>query len=342
MPSAWIVLHLTDRCQLDCRHCLRDPAREPSDLPLPLIERVLDEARALHRADHVALTGGEPLLHPRFAELLDAIVARGSTWHVVTSGRGFERLTALLDASASRRDALTAVDLSLDGAEPATHDAIRGLGSHREVLAAALACKARGIPFSFQMALHALNEGELERAGLLAAQLGAGRMAFAMTQATGTAQDGRLRLPLEAWGPILDRVTRLGETLRIPVTAAEGFPRAQPFHVCEPWRSEALHVDVQGRLTLCCQLAGGPGGDGDVVADLATSSLAAAHALLLARVHALQRERLALVAAGEATGWDALPCNWCARRHGRPHWTAAGSGGARARRARRAGSEGAP
>jgi MoaA/NifB/PqqE/SkfB family radical SAM enzyme len=335
MPTAWVAFQLTDRCALDCRHCFRDPPAAPTDLPPALVARLLDEARRLHRIDHVALTGGEPVLHPRLGEVLDAIVARGLSWHLVTSGRGFERLVKLLEESPPRRAALTAVDLSLEGAEAATHDAIRGPGSHRKVLAAALACRAREIPFSLQMAVNARNVAELERLGLLAAELGAGRVLFAATQPTGTPEDDALYLPVEAWRQIRDRIDRLGEALRIPVAAAEGFPRAQPFHVCEPWRTEALHVDVRGRLTVCCQLAGGPGGDADVVADLAEVSLAEAHAALLDRVHALQRERLALVTGGNAVGWDAVPCAWCARRHGRPHWRDGGRGGPAAVRARR-------
>ena len=34
MAAAWIALHLTDRCQLDCKHCLRDPEQKPT-IPRP-------------------------------------------------------------------------------------------------------------------------------------------------------------------------------------------------------------------------------------------------------------------------------------------------------------------
>lgn len=338
MATSWIALHLTERCQLSCRHCLRDPGAVPADLQVELAASVLDQARTLHRAEHVALTGGEPALHPGLEAVIDTAVSRGYSWHLVTSGRGFDRVAALLAGDPRRQDALTSVDVSVDGAEPATHDAIRGEGSHRDALAAALACRARRIPFSVQMAVNARNAADLERVGLLAAQLGAARVAFAVTQATGTPEDAALHLPVTAWRAVKDRVDRLGETLRIPVSAPEGFPRAQPFHVCEPWRTEALHVDARGRLTLCCQLAGAPGGDGDVVADLAVVPLAEAHARLLERVHALQRERLALAASGSAGEWDLLPCNWCARRHGKPHWTDGGGAGPVARRARAGGA----
>src|SRR5437868_5469018 len=157
MAVQWIALHLTDRCQLDCQHCLRDPAKQPSDLPLAIIERVLDEARVAYRASHVALTGGEPTLHPEFPRVLDAIVGRGYGWHLVTNGRRFPAFLATIEAVPARRAGLTAVDLSLDGADEAVHDDIREHGSFREVMAAATLCSAKGIPFLLQMSVNAIN-----------------------------------------------------------------------------------------------------------------------------------------------------------------------------------------
>jgi MoaA/NifB/PqqE/SkfB family radical SAM enzyme len=329
MPVSSIVFHLTERCGRSCLHCLRDPGAEPRDLPVPALERILDQGIALHRVPHVGFTGGEPALHPRLGEVLDAVVGRRLTWHVVTSGSGFDRLLSAIEASEARREGLTLVTLSLDGATAEVHDEVRGPGSYREVMAAALACQAREIPFAIQGTLHALNAGELEAIGLLAAQLGAARVRFAMTQATGSTEDARLRLEPAEWSRLRGRITRLAGILQIPVTATEGFAHAQPFHVCDPWRSEILNVDVRGRLTLCCQLAGVTGGDEDVLADLSEVTLLEAHSRLLDHVHLLQRERLDAAARGEETGWDHFPCNACARRHGKPHWSASGATGPR-------------
>jgi MoaA/NifB/PqqE/SkfB family radical SAM enzyme len=327
-----VVFHVTERCARSCRHCLREPARLPADLPAALVDRVIGEAVALHGIDHVGFTGGEPLLHPAFGDLVDAAVRRGLGWHVVTSGREHRALLALLDADPRRREALTAVDLSLDGADEAVHDAVRGAGSYREVLATALELRARQVPFSMQMTVHAENAHQVEALAMQAAQLGAAGISFGMTVATGTDADRALSMPLAAWRAVRDRVERLVGILSVPVRIAEGFPRLQPFHACEPWRSEILHVDPRGRLTLCCQLSGAPGGDEDVIADLATTPLLDAHRALLDRIHRLERERLEAVAGG-AGPWELLQCNWCARRHGRPHWIEGGSAGPRSRRA---------
>lgn len=332
MATSWVAFHLTERCALSCVHCLRDPGRPPAELPVALVERVLDEAVALHAIGHVGFTGGEPLLYPDLDAAIDAAVRRGLGWHLVTSGRGIERLVALLEADGRRRTGLTVVDLSLDGADEAVHERVRGAGSWRAAMGAALTLRARELPFQVQMTVHAVNAHQVEALAIEAAKLGAARVSFGMAMPTGTPADQDLRLTAPAWVEVRDRIERLAAILSVPITATEGFPRRHRFHLCEPWRTEALHVDPRGRLTLCCMLAGTPGGDEDVVTDLATTSLLDAHRRLLERVHALQRARLDAVAAGLAT-WDALQCNWCARRHGRPHWVEGGSAGPRARRA---------
>jgi MoaA/NifB/PqqE/SkfB family radical SAM enzyme len=337
MATSWIAFHLTERCALTCVHCLRDPGRPPAELSAALVERVIEEAVALHAIDHVGFTGGEPLLHPELEAAVDAAVRRGLRWHLVTSGRGIERLLGLLADDPRRRAALTLVDLSLDGADEAVHDAIRGAGAWRAAMAAALALRAREIPFLVQMTVHALNVHQVEALVLEAAKLGAARVSVGMAMPTGTPADQDLRLPAARWAEVRDLVERLAGILAVPVGATEGFPRRQPLHACEPWRTDVLHVDPRGRLTLCCLLAGAPGGDEDVVADLATTPLLEAHRRLLDRVHQLRRERLETIAGGLGP-WEALQCNWCLRRHGRPHWIEGGSAGPRARRAREEGA----
>jgi MoaA/NifB/PqqE/SkfB family radical SAM enzyme len=336
MSVALIAFHVTDRCQLDCQHCLRDPAQKPRDLEPGLIARVLDEAARLYRTPHVALTGGEPMLHPEFCAIVDAIAARGLTWHMVTNGRRFPWLLERFEERPERRASMTLVDLSLDGASEEVHDAIRGAGSYRDVMRAVSLCTAHAIPFLLQMSVHARNQHEVEPFGLLAANLGAARVSFVMTQATGTLHDEALYLAPAAWRAVQDRIARLAGALKLPVVTPEGFFHEQPFHVCEPWRSEQLHVDLAGRLNLCCQHSGLPSDErrGDVAGDLHAMSLAEAHARFLDLVHGAQRDRVAAIAAGPLDEWDHFPCNWCLKHFGKPHWAGEGAAGPAASRER--------
>jgi MoaA/NifB/PqqE/SkfB family radical SAM enzyme len=342
MAVAWIGFHLTDRCQLDCQHCLRDPARAPKDLALPIIRKVLAEARAVYHAAQIALTGGEPTLHPEFEAVIDAIVEHGFTWHMVTNARRFERVVESLRRVPARRAALTAVDFSIDGADEATHDAIRGQGSYRDVMLGATLCTAYQIPFVLQMVVNRKNAHQIEAMGMLAATLQARAASFSFLQATGTPADDELFLSTREWQGVTDRIDRLREMLKIPVRTPEGFRDERPFHVCEPWASQQLHIDVEGRLNLCCQHSGVPSehpGDvaPDVAGDLREMSLAEAHARLLDIIHAAQKARLAHIARLDENPldeWDSFPCNACMKHFGKPHWDAEGAAGPGARRER--------
>ncbi|MCB9507248.1 MAG: radical SAM protein [Myxococcales bacterium] len=336
MAVSWIAFHVTDRCQLNCDHCLRDPARRPVDIDVDLVARVLDQAVRDYAAHEVALTGGEPTLHPRFLDIVDVIVERDLAWHFVTNGLRLERVLPSILAVPARRAGLTAVDLSLDGATEATHDGIRGAGSFRGVLAAAALCQANGVPFVLQMAVNRRNIDEIEQLALMAAQLGAGRVSFEMTQPTGTLLDASLRVDASAARRARERVEQMNAALAIPVSFSDGFPAPSPFVMCEAFTSEVLHVDVEGNLNLCCRHAGIPsdGPPADRIADLRTTSLVDAHRLMMAMTAGAIAQRLDAIAAGEVRGWDTSPCNFCLKCFGKPHWTDDGVGGPRAVRER--------
>jgi pyruvate-formate lyase-activating enzyme len=327
-----IGLHLTDRCQLDCDHCLRDPGRAPLDLDVDVVAAVLRDASELYGIRRVSLTGGEPTLHPRFGEVLDLVAARSMTWDMVTNGR---RMSALLEIFAdrpSRRGACAQVVFSLDGATDATHDAIRSPGQRREVLGAIALAAVEGVPFGVQMAVHAKNVDEIEALGLEAAQLGARHVSFAMMQPTGTRLDEGMRLSAAGWRDALERIRRLAAVLRIPVIAPEGWPKADRMRLCDALRGDTLHVDVRGRLSLCCLQSGIPGESDREVAGDARGGLVAPHRRLLAIVRDATEARLDALQSSDE--WAEFECNSCLARFGKPHWTEAGVGGPAARRER--------
>lgn len=336
MAVGWITFHITDRCNLDCHHCLRDPELRPKDLPVALIRRVLGEAREKYGSDHTAFSGGEPTLHPEFGAVVDAAVDQGFSWHMVSNGHGFPAVLELLGARPERLAGLTSVSFSLDGATAGVHDAIREKGSYEEVLRAASVCMASGVKFVLQMAVHAKNEHEVEAMGLLASQLGANRLSFTLTQPTGTHHDRDHYLSPAAFRRVLARIERLREALTLPVGVPEGWYTEQPFHVCQPFASQQLHVDLQGRVNLCCQHSGipGDGSDRDIAGDLNVMSLTEAHRRFVRLVHDAQEAKLDAIERGEIGDWDHFACNWCMKHFGKPHWIDDGVGGPPAARQR--------
>lgn len=341
MTVASLAFHITDRCQLNCDHCLRDPGQKSLDLPVDLIRRTCAEANRIFGTDHAALTGGEPTLHPDFIGIADALVDLGYTWHFVSNGEGFARVVERLQQRPERLAALTMVNFSVDGASEEVHDAIRGAGSFHSVQQAASVCAAMGIRFRIQAAIHARNVHEIEAIALLAARLGARRVAFQMTQPTGTFLDRNLYLDPEQWRQVRARVEALQPLFTMEVELTTGFPAERPFVNCGPWLGDPLHVDVRGRLSLCCLHAGVPTADGDqendVAGDLQHVPLADAHLRLLERIHQLRTWRsrdLAQPGAREQDRWLDMPCNWCLKVSGRPHWSDDGALGPDAARPR--------
>jgi len=121
-----LTWELTYACNLACVHCLSSSGRrDPRELTTAEALQVIDDLRAL-QVFYVNVGGGEPMLRPDFFELVEHAVASGVGVKFSTNGT---RLTA---AEAARLAASDYVDVqvSLDGADAATNDAVRGEGSY--------------------------------------------------------------------------------------------------------------------------------------------------------------------------------------------------------------------
>ncbi|HTZ39421.1 MAG TPA: thio(seleno)oxazole modification radical SAM maturase SbtM [Syntrophales bacterium] len=129
-PVFTLQWHITQACDLSCRHCYDRSRRSPLKMPTAL--RVLDELRQFCRkrfvSGQVTFTGGNPLLYPKFLELYRAAVERG--FAVVILGNPAPR-PMLEKIVAIRKPA--AFQVSLEGLE-SHNDLIRGKGQFRRVL----------------------------------------------------------------------------------------------------------------------------------------------------------------------------------------------------------------
>jgi len=122
-----LYLVLTERCNLACSHCSGAyPTRR--ELELPTAMRLVDELVAAG-GQLLALSGGEPLLHPHLEPLLERIGKRLPV-QFCTNG-------TLIDTRWARLFAETLdprFQISLDGPDAGIHDAIRGPGSFEGAL----------------------------------------------------------------------------------------------------------------------------------------------------------------------------------------------------------------
>ena len=155
-----VVWNITRRCNLKCIHCYSDSdAREyPGELTWDQCTGVLDDL-AQFGVPGVLLSGGEPLIHPRFFDL--AGYARGKGLRLTLSTNG-----TLIDRDAAQRLKETGfayVGISLDGIG-ATHDHFRGRqGAFDKTVAAFRHCKAVGQKVGLRLTLSTHNIADLDR-----------------------------------------------------------------------------------------------------------------------------------------------------------------------------------
>jgi len=164
--SCVTLIEICDHCNLECPVCYASsgPARQRFQ-PLERIESMLDAIVASEgEPDVVQISGGEPTLHPRFFEVLDAARARPIR-HLMLNTNGL-RIAA--DAAFAERLARYApgfeVYLQFDSLEAGPLVALRGRDLRDVRLRALERLNALGLSTTLVVTLRrGLNDGEIGR-----------------------------------------------------------------------------------------------------------------------------------------------------------------------------------
>lgn len=165
-----LTWELTYACNLDCVHCLSSSGRrDPRELSTDEAIAVIDELRRM-QVFYVNIGGGEPMLRRDFFPIID---------HATTSGVGVKFSTngTFIDDEAARRIAAMDyldVQISIDGLDETTNDAVRGTGTHATALAAARRLADAGMrDFKLSVVVTRHNVDQLDGLLALADELGA-------------------------------------------------------------------------------------------------------------------------------------------------------------------------
>ena len=159
-PSLRLVFwETTKACNLSCRHCRAVPQRKlgPTELTTRRAFDLIDEIARVAKPVMV-LSGGEPLFRPDLFDIAEYGVQSGFRMALATNGTLVtERVAAkIADAGFSR------VAISLDGANPETHDKFRGVsGSHALALRGLLNLRAEGVSVQINSSIAKHNVAEL-------------------------------------------------------------------------------------------------------------------------------------------------------------------------------------
>lgn len=163
---------LTNLCNLRCVHCYQQDDGPRGRLPTgevldAIAQRIVDAS-----VFELTLTGGEPMLVSQLPRLVRFFNAHGLRPHITSNGMLVDD-----EAAAWLAEADVTFQVSLDGAGPDTHNAIRN--SPRAFSAAVAGIRRlveRGVEVTIAYCATPTNLGELDGVAHLARRLGVGKV----------------------------------------------------------------------------------------------------------------------------------------------------------------------
>ncbi len=178
----FIQWHLTERCNLWCRHCYQGE-RGTDELTLPEIKSVISEVSCMLRdwsethgialSPSFNITGGEPLLREDLFDVLEEIRKQGIDAYLLTNG-------TLVSGETAQRLAdlgISGVQVSIEGPED-VHDDIRGAGSFAASTVGIGHLVDLRIPVTLNVTLSGLNAGHVKKIIAFGSHLGVRRIGF--------------------------------------------------------------------------------------------------------------------------------------------------------------------
>ncbi|MCC6030443.1 MAG: radical SAM protein [Desulfurococcales archaeon] len=177
LPSPFLIVwNFTNMCNLRCKHCY-----QRADKPLPdelTLEEKLKLVDQLDKAGvaSVALSGGEPTIHPHFLQIVKALSDRGIHAAVATNGWMFADRDFLMR---SIKAGLRYIEVSVDSAYPHKHDEFRGVrGSWEKAVKALENIVKLGVDHAMAVTITKYNLNEVDDILDLAESIGVKRVVF--------------------------------------------------------------------------------------------------------------------------------------------------------------------
>ncbi len=218
----YVAWQITNECNLACLHCIEEsgPGKAFKDeLGREEIVAVLDQL-VKEAVPYVSFSGGEPMVHPHFFEMVERLSGTGVALKIETNGH-------YLTAETCRRlkeFGVKAVQVSLDGASPAAFNKMRVHGRLERALEGLRHLKEAGVPIEINFVPARFSIGEVGQVVDMAYEAGAYSFYTGPLMYTGNA--------VRSWhitGPSQDQYPPYFETLRAKVKEYEGRMRVY-FH----------------------------------------------------------------------------------------------------------------
>jgi radical SAM protein with 4Fe4S-binding SPASM domain len=188
----FVQWHLTERCNLRCRHCYQDVV--VAEMSTEEIYQAIDSIKStveswvteykMEISPSFHFTGGEPLLCTDLFDILNHARRYGFTTSLLSNGT----LITSSVAQQLRQAEVQDIQISLDGLER-THDSIRGKGSFTRALSGIKNLVQQGVSTYINLTLSRLNMEEIEGLVSLARDLGVQSVSYSRLVSCGRGKE---------------------------------------------------------------------------------------------------------------------------------------------------------
>lgn len=172
----WMI---TGKCNYNCLHCFNaaDNNRLQSEFTIEEAEKLIGEAEACG-INAFTITGGEPMLHPHFMDIIRSIYAHGMYVEELNTN-GFFLTQGILDEM-KRIGCRPLMKISFDGI--GHHDWLRNRkGAEEDALRAIRLCVENGFSVKAQTNVHRLNADSMLPTAKLLSEMGVSEMRIIRT-----------------------------------------------------------------------------------------------------------------------------------------------------------------
>nr|WP_319492285.1 radical SAM protein [uncultured Desulfobacter sp.] len=211
VPANRLIVAVTRHCNLTCSHCWVEcsPASRLKHVDAELIKETIS-LWVDAGVKTVCISGGEPLTHPRWQEILTHCAQFPTVHHLRLQTNGTLLTQEIVDTLATSVFDCLHLQISVDGAQPDTHDRVRGKGNFEKTMNGLKLLSKAGLgprtTVSFTEMAH--NFEELPRLFVMMEKLNISRVVSGTLIHGGRALTGTLRLPSpEQYAALIDRFT---------------------------------------------------------------------------------------------------------------------------------------
>jgi MoaA/NifB/PqqE/SkfB family radical SAM enzyme len=243
MPVNVITVELTNKCDLNCKFCVK---KEESEIKFSTFERIVKESQeADSPIKNFELSGhsGNPFLYKRFTEVLRLLNENNCNFSILTNGFNLKWNLGLIDDSLLKNSNFS---IYLDSADPSKCDFLTGVKDYyKKTIEAIEYLNVRRFRYSIFMRVNSFNYQEIETV-LKIMKFYNGNLFFPIEAFP--FNDENMILTDEMKEKVLNNISNLsryGEPIRQVIQFSDVIQN------CSYLRMERLFVNSQGKVSFC-------------------------------------------------------------------------------------------